>query len=274
MKKVSAKISGKKGKPSKEGFLSLIESQGASKEIVKAFSEVKPDIFFDRLFKDKFYGEESFPIMYGQKSDNFVLLARMISLLGPQKGQRILEIGTGTGYSTAVLSKLCREVVSIDINEKLAASAKERLYENDFGNIRFFAGDGTTIEDDFGSIDGVLIHAACRKRPLAVMKNLAFGGRVVYPMGPAHFQQIIVMTNMPDPDTGGNFKIEYFDEGVFSLVKGPYGYDNVVLPKEFGEEVIDADEKEPPKSLESNDFLFVPTKSEDDEEEGESGRED
>lgn len=268
MKKVSAKIS-KKGKPSKEGFLALIEEQGASKEIIKAFSEVKPEIFFDSMFKDRFYGEESFPIMYGQKSDNFVLLARMISLLAPQKGQRILEIGTGAGYSTAILSRLCREVVTIDVSEKLALSAKERLYENNFGNIRFFAGDGTTTDDDFGAIDGVIIHAACRKRPIAVMKNLSFGGKVVYPMGPAHFQQIIVMTNMPDPDTGGNFKVEYFDEGVFSLVKGPYGYDNVVLPKEFGEEVIDADEKEPPKSLEDKDFLFVPPKEEDEEDEGE-----
>jgi protein-L-isoaspartate(D-aspartate) O-methyltransferase len=254
----SSEKKAKNEKPSREGFLSRIESFGVSKDILKAFSTIKQQLFFDHLFKDKFYGDEPFPIKFGQMCDNFFMLARMIHYLNPQKGQRILEIGTGSGYSTAILSTLCREVVTIDISEKLALSAKGRLYENDFGNIRFFAGDGTTIEEEFGKIDGVIIHAACKKRPIAAMKNLAFGGKMVYPMGPAHMQQIVVIHNIPDTEKGGNFKVDYHEEGIFTLIRGPYGYDNIEFPEEFFEKVIDADEKEPPKKMEHDIFLFKP----------------
>lgn len=216
------------------------------------------------MFKENLYGQMPVPIMYGQKSDPFLLLARMIQYLNPKKSDRILEIGTGSGYSTAVLSLLCREVVTIDINEKIAQSAKARLYENDFGNIRFFAGDGTLLEDDFGTIDGVIIHAACKKRPFTVIKNLKPDGTIVFPMGPAHYQQIVVMNNAPDIDKGINFKIRFCEQGIFSLIQGPFGYDNIVLPEEFFE-APDESEKEPPKTLESNAFLFKPTDEQSDE---------
>ena len=249
-----AKPLGPKPSDPKGAFLWTLRSEDISEEVIEAFDAVDPALFFDRKYASLFYTDKPAPIGYDQYGDVFLNLARMIHRLNPQKDQRILEVGTGSGFSTAVLSLLCKEVVTVDIIEELAVAAKERLYDNDFGNIRFFAGDATDPENDYGRIDGAIIHAACRKRPLTVLEQMKPGGAVVYPMGPAHMQQIAVMMNKEDLVRGERFSMRYYEPGTFSLIYGLFGYDTVEGANMFGEE----GEIEPPKSLDSNPFLFQP----------------
>jgi protein-L-isoaspartate(D-aspartate) O-methyltransferase len=271
-KKTKAKIEPKQKKKAKEEkpvkasgsakdrFFALLKKEKIGKDIIAAFESVDQKIFFDSIFKSKLYGEECIPTGYGMKSDNFLSLARMINYLNPRKDERIFEIGTGSGYSSAILSLLCREVVTVEVNEKLALSAKTRLYDNNFGNIRFFAGDGTTIDENMGKIDGIIIHAACRKRPVNVMRNLKNDGFVILAMGPAHLQQIVTIKNRPDLESIANYEMKYHESGIFSLIEGPYGYDFPVMDfEEFNREKDEIDDFEPPKKSEPDIFLFKPT---------------
>lgn len=219
-------------KKNKKHFLSVLKDEKIRKDIIDAFDHVDVSIFFDNLFENKFYIEE-IPIGYNEHSDNFLNLARMIHHLDPNKNERILEVGTGSGFSTAVLSQLCREVYTSEYHEELAITAKERLYSHDFANIRFYAGDATETENPFGEIDKVIVHAACKKRPLNLAVNLKENGTIVYPMGPLFQQQIIHMQNTPNPKTGENFTTNYFNQGKFSPIKEIYGYDTVIVPEIF-----------------------------------------
>ena len=260
-----AKAPAKKAKPlgpkpsdPKGAFLWTLRSEEISEEIIEAFEAVDPALFFEKKYAPLFYTDKPAPIGFDQYGDVFLSLARMIHRLNPQKDQRILEVGTGSGYSTAVLSLLCKEVVTVDIIEELAVAAKERLYDNDFGNIRFFAGDATDPSNDYGKIDGAIIHAACRKRPLTVLEQMKPGGVAVYPMGPAHMQQITVMANREDLVRGERFAMRFYEPGTFSHIYGLFGYDAPEGASMFGEE----GEIEPPKSLDSSPFLFQPPKEE------------
>lgn len=227
----------------KKAFIDTISGWGLHPDVVAAFREVDQALFFDRVFADKLYTEELLPTGYGEKSDNIYLMARMIDRLQPKRTMRILEIGTGSGFSTAILSLLCREVYTVEMDEKLAAMAKLRLYSNGYENIRFFAGDGTDPELEFGKLDAAVIWAGCYKRPLTVLSHLASGGTLVYPMGPEHLQQITVLKNEADPDRGLNFKVSFGEQGVFTPVKGRYGYHQIIdLGSEIFADVNDVDE--------------------------------
>lgn len=240
----------------KGSFLSELSKSGIKSSVIEAFNSVEQEQFFDRGFFDRLYKEGRIPIGYGQVSDEFASLAKMIDVLNPKEEWRILEVGTGSGYSTAVLSLLCREVVTIDIKEELVVEAKSRLYKNDYGNIRFFSGDGTEDDSAYGNIDAVIIHAACRKRPLSVLANLKAGGRVVYPMGPAHVQQITVLDDKEDDERKERFTTRFYDQCISSPIQGAYGYDVPMIS--IQELFAESDGAEPPKSLEPDTFLFKP----------------
>jgi protein-L-isoaspartate(D-aspartate) O-methyltransferase len=245
-----------KGNPSdsRSTFFRTLRSEGIREDIIEAFENVEPALFFDARNHTVFYTSQPVQIAHGQTGDVFLNLARMINHLNPKKGQVILEIGTGSGYSTAILSLLCKEVITVDIVEELAVAAKKRLYDNDFGNIRFYAGDGTDLENEYGKIDGAIIHAACRKRPLALLEQMTPGGVAVYPMGPAHMHQITVMTNREDLVKGERFAMKFYEQGHFSLIEGIFGYKESEGANPWGEE----GEEDPPKAIDSNPFLFQP----------------
>ncbi len=229
-------------KQKKQDFIDLLIKEKIESHIVDAFNEVDQQIFFDTMFEDKFY-DKDVPVGYGEHSDNFLMLARMINLMHIDANDRILEVGTGSGYSTAVLSLLCREVLTSEFHEELASTAKERLYSHGFANIRFYAGDATEDDNPFGTVEKAIIHSACKRRPMVILANLKPGGTLIYPMGPDFSQQIVSIINRPNADTGENFTTGFFDHGVFSKIKGFYGYDNLVNPDVF-EDYEDGSEEE------------------------------
>ncbi|MDA3900699.1 MAG: methyltransferase domain-containing protein [Spirochaetes bacterium] len=227
----------------KKKFINEIVEAGIRKEIIKHFSDVEPSIFFDSLFEDRFYTEKSIPIGYGEYGDNFVTLAKMLNLLDPDSNGRILEVGTGSGFSTALLSLLYREVFTIDFNEDLAVSAKKRLYNYGYENIRFYAGDASTKTDTIDEkFDGIIIHAACLKRPFTIITLLKEKAPIVFPMGPPIQQQITVLLNEPSPETGSNFRTRFLDFVQCSHIQGPYGYDTPNIPDIYRDYIEDENE--------------------------------
>jgi protein-L-isoaspartate(D-aspartate) O-methyltransferase len=208
-----------------EESISLLKENNIQENIVEAFQSVDQAIFFDSIFKDKFYTRERIQIGAGQKNDDFLNLAKMINYLDPRPTHKVLEIGTGSGYSSSILSMLCRELLTVEIKEDLAKNAKTKLYNYEFENIRFFAGDACELDVEEGSIDAIIVHAACKKRPLNLIKSLVHGGKMVFPMGPAHSQQIVLLENTPNYKQDEPYCIKYFDFVGYESIAGRYGYE-------------------------------------------------
>lgn len=219
----------------KKKFFEYLESSGVKKNIIDAYKQTDPARFFDKIFHDRLYSDNTIPIGYGEMSDPMILSSKLINSLDPQPNMKILEVGTGSGFTTAVLSLLCREVYTIEIDERLAAAAKTRLYTLGYENIRFFSGDGTDPSIDLGELDSAVIWGACYKRPIPVLQHVKKRGLMVFPMGPDHLQQIVVIKNEFDSETGSNFKTYFREQGAFTHIKGSYGYENVT---NIGDEIM------------------------------------
>jgi protein-L-isoaspartate(D-aspartate) O-methyltransferase len=202
-------------------FINSLQKHGIRKEIIAALKKCKQETFFDQIFRGYFYSDEAIPIGSGEKFDSSISLARMINFLPQSKNCRILEIGTGSGYSTAVLSYLYKDVVTVEYHEDLALAAKAKLAELKISNVKFFVGDILEVSNIQGVFDGIIIFAACLSRPLFLSPYLKAGGLIVLPMGPVYQQQIVVLKDAPG-EGNSLFKIEYHDMCNFSPLKGMY----------------------------------------------------
>jgi protein-L-isoaspartate(D-aspartate) O-methyltransferase len=223
----------------KNRYLKLLKEAGIEKAVLDAIDAVDRPRFFDRIFADQAYSLDRIPIGAGQRSDDPVTMARMIGHLNLKRGRRVLEVGTGSGYSTAVLSTLAREVVTIEYHEDLARLAKERVIGEGFSATRFYAGDATDFDGPLGEFDAVVVFAACMRTPYFLINTVKPGGVAVYPMGPAHQQQIARFTNNEKArQISENFR--FYDLCTFDSIRGVYGWVDV------GEAVHDQEPEERP----------------------------
>ncbi len=202
-------------------FFNLLKQDGVREEIISALKKFDQKDFFDQIFSGYFYSHEPIPIGFGEKADASPTLAKMINYLNPDRASRILEIGTGSGYSTAVLSRLFDEIVTVDYYEELALSAKERLAGLKIKNVTFLAGDIMELGGLSGLFDGIIIFAACASRPLFLADYLKQKGKIVFPMGPIYQQQITVVINEPG-ENGSLYKISFHDLCSFTPLIGMY----------------------------------------------------
>lgn len=208
-------------------FQKNIKSLNLNKEVQHAFESVDRTLFFDPFFKDKISGFEPLPTGYGEFSDDVVILSKMLTVLSPQKKWNLLEIGTGSGYSTALLSTMVNKILTIDYNEKLAAEAKNRLISNGFFNIRFMAGDCSELDDTAGAFDAVIVHAGCMHSPYAALNLLKKNGVAVFPMGTEMLQQITLYKNINLAGDDNPFKrYKFLDTCMVPSIKGMYGFSN------------------------------------------------
>ncbi|MBN2402279.1 MAG: methyltransferase domain-containing protein [Spirochaetes bacterium] len=202
-------------------FYTLLKNEGIRENIIDAFKNYKQKDFFDQIFSGYFYSHEPVPIGNGEKGDASPILAKMINHLSPDKESRILEIGTGSGYSTAILSKLFKEIVTVEYFEELAISAKQRLAGFKINNVRFLTGDILELDGIPGLFDGIIIFAACSVRPLFLMTHLKEKGKVIFPMGPIYQQQITIMKN-EQGEKDSQYKMSFHDLCSYSPLKGMY----------------------------------------------------
>jgi protein-L-isoaspartate(D-aspartate) O-methyltransferase len=137
------------------------------------------------------------PIGHGQTISQPFIVAYMTQALSPQPGERVLEIGTGSGYQTAVLARLCGEVYTVESVPELAGPARERLGRLGLHNIHYRVGDGTAGWPEVAPFDAIIGTAAPERLPPALYQQLRPGGRLVLPVGPLQGSQELIRVTRP-----------------------------------------------------------------------------
>lgn len=161
--------------------------------ILEAMGHVPRHSFVPPEYRLESYYDGPLPIGYGQTISQPYIVAYMTDLLRLHAGSRILEIGTGCGYQTAILAELSKEVYSIEIVEPLHHRAKMILAELGYTNVHLRHGDGSLGWEEAAPFDGIIVTAAPLRVPEPLLKQLAVDGILVCPVG-SYFQEIQVVT--------------------------------------------------------------------------------
>ncbi len=167
----------------------------ADERVLTAMSTIPRERFVDPSARWSAYEDAALPIPAGQSISQPYMVAQMTEVLRVRPGDRILEIGTGSGYQTAVLATLGAMVLSIERYPELADAARERLEALGLADrVRIRVGDGSLGAPDEGPFDGIVVTAAAPRIPEALLDQLADGGRLVIPVGSRQRQRLIVAT--------------------------------------------------------------------------------
>jgi protein-L-isoaspartate(D-aspartate) O-methyltransferase len=160
--------------------------------VLYAMEEVPREQFVTAEFADSAYADQALPIDCGQTISQPYVVAYMTEQLEIEPQHRVLEIGTGSGYQAAILSRLAREVVSIERYRTLADAARERLKTLGYANATIIAGDGFAGAPHRAPFDRIIVTAAAEEVPQALIDQLGKGGKMVLPLGPRNATQHIV----------------------------------------------------------------------------------
>ncbi len=152
--------------------------------VLRAMDEVPREHFVESADADIAYADQALPIACGQTISQPYVVAYMTEQLRLQPHHRVLEIGTGSGYQAAVLSRLVREVVSIERYRTLAERARERLAALKIGNVEVLCGDGFQGAPTRAPFDRIVVTAAAEEVPAALLDQLAGDGVMLLPLGP------------------------------------------------------------------------------------------
>jgi protein-L-isoaspartate(D-aspartate) O-methyltransferase len=160
--------------------------------VLRAMDEVPREHFVTSSYADVAYADQALPIACGQTISQPYVVAYMTERLSVRPEHRVLEVGTGSGYQAAILSRLAREVVSIERYRTLADAARTRLATLGYGNVEVVAGDGLAGAPEKAPFDRILVTAAAEQVPEALVEQLGEGGVMVLPLGPHDGAQVIV----------------------------------------------------------------------------------
>jgi protein-L-isoaspartate(D-aspartate) O-methyltransferase len=160
--------------------------------VLRAMDEVPREHFVMPEFVDVAYGDQALPIACGQTISQPYVVAYMTEQLDVRPPNRVLEVGTGSGYQAAILSRLAREVVSIERYRTLAEAARTRLETLGYRNVEVVIGDGLAGVPSRAPFDRIMVTAAAEDIPPALIDQLAEGGIMVLPIGPQSGPQRIV----------------------------------------------------------------------------------
>ena len=161
-------------------------------DVLAAMRKIQRHLFVTPEFHKLAYHDRPLPIDKGQTISQPYIVALMTELLELKPYSKVLEIGTGCGYQTAVLAELAKDVYSVEIHSELTESAEARLKALNYQNIHFKHGDGYYGWIEHAPYDGVLVAAAPKKIPHRLTQQLAEGGRMVIPVG-SDIQELFVI---------------------------------------------------------------------------------
>ena len=165
-----------------EALIKELKIEGITENnILQAIKKVPREIFVEQQFIQQAYENIPLPIDCGQTISQPFIVAYMIACLNLKKTDKVLEIGTGTGYQTAILSHLCQEVFTIEIYENLLNKAKKKIAKLNRKNIIFQLGNGAEGWQAKVLFDAIIISAASEILPLKLLENLKNQGRLIFP---------------------------------------------------------------------------------------------
>jgi protein-L-isoaspartate(D-aspartate) O-methyltransferase len=170
-----------------------IEARGvANPRVLEAMREVPRHLFVPESHREEAYADHPLPIGKGQTISQPYIVAVMTELLDPQPEDRVLEVGTGSGYQAAVLSRLVDVVYTIEIVPELAERARRQLAGLGYENVVVISGDGYRGLSEQAPFDGIMVTAAPEKVPEPLIKQLEPGARLVIPVG-TRYQELRVL---------------------------------------------------------------------------------
>ncbi|MCL6465934.1 MAG: protein-L-isoaspartate(D-aspartate) O-methyltransferase [candidate division WOR-3 bacterium] len=162
------------------------------KRVLEAMRKVPRHLFVPEGFVHQAYDDNPLPIGQGQTISQPYIVAAMSEALQVEKNHRVLEIGTGSGYQTAILAELAQMVWTVEIIEELSIRARQVLNRLDYRNIRFRIGDGNMGWPEFAPYDRIIVTAAAENFPYKLTEQLVEGGRIVVPVGYSGGQTLIL----------------------------------------------------------------------------------
>ena len=170
-----------------------------SDAVLNQIRNVPRHLFVDEALASRAYEDTALPIGHGQTISQPYVVAKMTeALLDGFEGETVLEIGTGCGYQTAVLSPLVKKIYSVERIPELLRKTKQRLRQLDIYNVQFRPGDGWEGWPKYAPYDGIIVAAAANVIPEKLLDQLAPGGRLVMPVGAPGYQELTLVTRMDD----------------------------------------------------------------------------
>lgn len=194
-------------------LIDVLRNKGITDErILEAMNNIPRHYFLDSAFDQVAYEDKAFPIAEGQTISQPYTVAYQTQLLEVKPFEKVLEIGTGSGYQAIVLGEMQAMVYTIERQKKLFDAHKQFILRNKYGNIKYFYGDGFEGLPTYAPFDKVLVTAAAPFIPPKLVEQLKPGGKLVIPVGEGKVQQMLRITKHSD----GTTSEEVFDN--FSFV--------------------------------------------------------
>ena len=183
-----------------------------SKTVLKAFLAVKRELFVDQSYRDQSYADNPLPICCEQTISQPTTVMLMLQLLEVVPGQRVLEIGTGSGYNAALLAELAGEVVTVERHMKLVKSAQHNLKQAGYEGVIVVKGDGKKGYASHAPFDRIIVTAAAQKVPQQLKTQLSVGGLLIAPIGATYRCEMTTFEKI----SSDNFRT--LNHGLFSFV--------------------------------------------------------
>jgi protein-L-isoaspartate(D-aspartate) O-methyltransferase len=197
-----------------------IEARGVrDSRVLEAMRRVPRHLFTPESFRHRAYDDSPLPIGEGQTISQPYMVAWMSELLEIEPEDRVLEIGTGSGYQAAILCELAGEVFTIEKQANLAVAAERRLRELGYHNMVVRTGDGTMGWPEESPFDGIVVTAGSPSVPQPLLEQLAEGGRLVIPIGPSGMQMLTLIRR-----TGDDYISNEEGSCVFVPLVGKFGW--------------------------------------------------
>lgn len=168
-----------------------------SEKVLEAITKVPRHLFVPSHLAHLAYTDSPLPINYGQTISQPYIVAYMSEILDIKPKDKVLEIGTGSGYQTAILAELAQEVYSIEIIPELAQKAHQTLRQLNYDNVHLRIGDGYEGWAEHAPYQGILVAAAPEQIPSTLINQLALNGKMVIPVG-KYYQQIVIVSKTND----------------------------------------------------------------------------
>jgi protein-L-isoaspartate(D-aspartate) O-methyltransferase len=189
--------------------------------VLRAMAKVPRHLFLESELGDHAYEDHPLPIGANQTISQPYIVALMVEALELKGAERVLEVGTGSGYAAAVLSQLCAEVFTVEAVQELALKARTLLSSLGYRNVSVLVGDGTLGWEERAPYDAVVISAAAPCIPRPLIEQLKIPGYLVFPMGEKELQSLVRIRK-----DGAGIREEYLGECQFVKLRGRYGWED------------------------------------------------